>query len=506
MRRTTAIFSVFLGIALFASVSIETAAQEPSQSAAQPKRFEIADMQKIVRVADPQISPDDKSVALVVSCVNMKDDRQDAEIVLIDIASGAARTLTSRKGASSPRWSPTGDRLAFVAAVGEGKDAATQIFVLPMIGGDAKKVTNGPDGIEQVAWRPDGKMIAYVTPDPVDKKAIEAHHDVFEVGDTDFLETSAAQPSHVWLVSADGGEAKRVTSGAWSLPINFPPSPPSSPLSWSPDGKSLVITKQETPQPGDNDLTTIQILDVATGQMRKLTSHEKFEGAGEYSPDGSQVAYWYPRDGDPNNENEIFVNSASPAAAAAPGGAPAGNGNAGTDVTHAVDRSIQRAIWIPDGKSLLIGGHDATGTSMWLQPLDGSAAKRLDLGDLDPSWLFWIDAMVGPKGDIAFTANAPNRPPELYYLSSSDAKPRCMTQYNDWISSISLAAPKAIDWQGPNGFHEDGVLLQPPDFSNTKKYPLVLLIHGGPQASSTMGFSAFAQVLAAQGYLVFEPN
>jgi dipeptidyl aminopeptidase/acylaminoacyl peptidase len=476
-------------------------AQTSQASKGQAKRFQIADLQRIVRLSDPQIAPDDKSIAVVVSRVNMKDDRHDNEIVLIDIASGAQRTITARKGASSPRWSPSGDRVAFLAVAGEGKDAAPQIFMLPMNGGDAKQITNGPDGVEQLAWRPDGTMIAYVTPDPTDKKAIEAHHDVFEVGDTDFLETAAAKSSHVWIVAADGGEAKRVTSGAWSLPVVFPPSPPSSPLSWSPDGKSLVITKQETPEPGDSDLTTIEILDVVSGEMRKLTSHEKFESAGEYSPDGSEIAYWYPRDGDPNNENEIFVTTAG----ATPGEGTGSSGNAGNDVTHRVDRNIQRAIWMPDGKSLLIGGHDAAGTSMWLQPLDG-AAKRLDLGDIEPSWLFWIDAMVGPKGDIAFTGSTPGHPTELYFMASTDSKPRRMTQFNDWISSIGLGQPESVEWQGPNAFHEDGVLVHPPDFSKDKKYPLVLLIHGGPQASSTTGFSSLAQVLGAQGYLVFEPN
>ncbi len=478
-----------------------------AQSAQKQEGFQIADLAKLVRVSDPQISPDDKSVVVVVSRVNMKEDRSDSELVLVDLASGAGRTLTTRKGASSPRWSPTGDRLAFIAeaTAGQGmpsedKDDSSgpqpQIFVLPMEGGEAKQITHGPDGVEQFAWRPDGKMIAYVTPDPTDKKAIKEHHDAFEVGDTDDLETAAAKSSHVWIVPAGGGAAKRVTSGSWSLPIVFPPSPPSSPLSWSPDGKSLVITKQATPEPGDGDETTIQILDVATGRMRKLTSHEKFESEGEHSPDGSRVAYWYPLNGDPNNQNEVFVTPANGSRSSNP---------SDVDATRDIDRNIQRAIWMPDGQSLLVGGHDGTRTSMWLQPLNGPA-KKLDLGDIDPSWSFWIDIVVGPKGDIAFTGSTPGHPTELYYLSSADAQPRLLTHYNDWISSIQLGEPRSVTWQGPNGFQEDGVLVEPPGFSRGRKYPLVLLIHGGPQAASTASFSSLAQILAAQGYLVFEPN
>ncbi|MHB8525854.1 MAG: S9 family peptidase [Candidatus Acidiferrales bacterium] len=456
------------------------------------RRIQIFDLQKIVRIADPQISPDDKSVVVTVARANMKDDRYDSELVLIAIATGAQRTLTyGRKGANSARWSPAGHRLAFLANAGKGTNTTPQIFVLPMDGGDAKQITTAPDGVEQFAWRPDGAMIAYVTPDASDQKAIKAHHDAFQVGDTDYLETAAAMPSHVWLIPADGGEAKRLTSGSWSLPIVFPPSPPSSPLSWSPDGKSIVITRQETPEPGDGDETTLEILDATTGKTRKLTTHEKFESVGLYSPNGSQIAYWYPRDGDPNNENEIYV-------------APASGGD-GTDATRAIDRSVQRAIWMPDGKSLLVGGHDGTGVALWLQPLGGQA-RQINIGNIQPSWSFWIDMTVGSKGDIAFTGSTPGQPTELYYMSSIDATPKRLTNYNSAIAALDLGHPQSVDWDGPNGFREDGVLTYPPDFSKHKKYPLVLLIHGGPQASSTASFSWLSQIIAAQGYVVFEPN
>ena len=460
---------------------------------AQKRRIQISDLERIVHLSDPQISPDDKSIAVVVARANMKDDRFDSQIVLVDISTGQQRELTfDRKGVASPRWSPAGNRLAFLAEAGTGKDAAEQIFVLPMNGGDARQITHAPaPGVEQFAWRPDGGAFAFVVSDePANKKEIEARKDAFEVGDTDYLETSAALPSHVWLIPSIGGEAKRVTSGSWSLPIAFPPSSPPSPLSWSPDGKSLVITRQEIPEPGDGDLTTLQILDVATGKMRKLTSHEKFEGFGNYSPDGSQITYWYPRDGDPNNENEIYVTAAS--------------GGDGTDLTRSIDREIQRAIWMPDGKSLLVGGHDGTGLSLWLLPVQGPA-RRINLGDAEPSWSFWVDITVGPRGDVAFPGSTPGHSTELYYMPSIDSAPKALTDFNAWVAPLDLGRVQSIDWQGPDDFHEDGVLTFPPDFAKDKKYPLVLLIHGGPQASSTIAFS-FAQIIAAHDYLVFEPN
>src|SRR5213596_3268984 len=100
-------------------------------------------------------------------------------------------------------------------------------------------------------------------------------------------------------------------------------------------------------------------------------------------------------------------------------------GGAGASVTRALDRNLLRAIWMPDGKALLVGGHDGTRTALWLQPLDGAAPpKRLELGDVSPSWSFWLDASIDRNGAIAFTGSSPGRPTELYYLGTPGASPR----------------------------------------------------------------------------------
>lgn len=471
-------------------------------ASAQEHRIQLEDLTKIVSVSDPQISPDGKSIVCVVSRQNFDEDLSDNELVLVDVATDAQRVLTfDRKKVGSPRWSPSGDGLAFVAVVPYTKDKkddttkredSPQVFVLPMSGGDAKKVTNAPNGVEQFAWRPNGKDIAYVTSDdPPNQKEIEKHNDSFEVGDNDYLTTSAPTSSHIWLVSAEGGAPKKLTSGAWSLPKSAPPSSPASPISWTPDGKSLTFTRQEHPHFGDSDLTTLQILNVETGEIRKLTNHEKLESFGLFSPDGSQLAYWYPRDGDPNNVIEIFVTSIA--------------GGNGVDLTREIDRNLQRAIWMPDGQSLLVGGHDGTQVSMWLQPLKGKA-RKLSLGDVNPAWLFWIDATVGPKGEIAFTGSTASQPSELYYMPSPTDAPRRLTNFNQQIAALQLGKVERFEWQGPDGFHEDGILVYPPDFSKDKKYPLVLLVHGGPTAASTTGFGGLPHLMAARDYVVFEPN
>ena len=487
------LMNILLRGALIAALALSLGLFGGASLSAQMRHIELNDYAKITSVSDPQISPDGRSIVFVVSRPNLEQDRSDRELVLIDIATGAQQVLTyERKEVGSPRWSPNGDRLAFVAADGTGKDAKPQVFVLPMTGGEARKITDALNGIEQLAWRPDGKEIAYVTSDePENKKEIEKHHDAFEAGDNDFLATEAALPSHIWILAAEGGKARRLTSGTWSLPKSAPPSSPASPISWSPDGEWLLFTRQEYPHQGDADLTTLQMLNVETGEIRKLTKHDKFESFGLFSPDGSHVAYWYPRDGDPNNENEILVTQTT--------------GGDGSDATRSIDHDLMRAIWMPDGNSLLVGGHDGTQTSLWVQPLAG-AAKKLPLGDISPSWLFWVDAFVGRKGEIAFTGSTPTQPSELYYMAPANDKPRRLTDFNREIASLALGKAERFEWKGPDGFQEDGVLFYPPDFQKDHKYPLVLIIHGGPQASTTTQFSFLPQLMATHGFVVFSPN
>ena len=453
-------------------------------------RYGIESAGKIVRVADPEISPDGKAIALVVSRVNYGEDRYDPELVLIDVATRAQHVLThDRRGVSQPRWSSDGTRLAFLASV-EGKP---QIFVLPLGGGEAWQITRSATGVQQYAWRPGASnQIAYVAADEAPKvTGEESHNRAFEIRNNHYLLQEAPRPAHVWLVGADGkGAARRLTSGEWTLPASLPPSAPSSPLSWSPDGKSLAIVKVASVYTGDSDRSAIQILDADSGRMRPLTGRTRLETQPVFSPDGRHIAHWYPRDGDTRNVNEIYVG-------------PAAGGESASE-TRALDRNVQRAIWMPDGKSMLVSANDGTTTGLWIQPVDGKA-RRIDMGGVVATAPFWLDASVGPKGEIALTGTEPNRPAEMYYLSSPDARPRRMTDFNAATESLELGKTETIQWDN-DGFHMDGVVTYPPDFSASRKYPLVLYIHGGPRSASKQSFSARAQLLAAQGWVVFEPN
>ena len=453
---------------------------------------EPADRFKLVNISDPQFSPDGRSIVAVVSRANVKDDRYDSELVLVDAASGDLRPITfDRRGLASPRWSPDGRELAFLANASAEKEAKRQIWIMSFSGGDARKVTDTPKDVQQFAWSPDGAQIAFVTSDePVKKDEAERHDMAFEVGDDDYLVKEAPMPSHVWVVSAKGGAARRVTSGSWTLPVAHPPGPVPSPLSWSPDGKQLAISRVETPHSGNGDTSRIELVDVATGADRRITTNNIAESQPVFSPDGQSIAFWHPLGGERLAENHIWVTSPS--------------GGNGRDATADVDRNLFRAIWFPDSKSFLTGGHDGATTALWIQPL-GGPARRLDLGDLEPAWSFWIDAAVSSKGAIAFTASTPAGWRELYVMDTPESKPRRLTNLNREIASRQLGRSEVITWKN-EGFDEDGILTYPPDFDASRKYPLVLYVHGGPRASSTLSFSFLPQLFAAQGWVVFQPN
>ncbi len=468
-------------------------------AAASARTMQLDDLKSLIGVSDAAIAPDGTRIAYVVAKPNYRSDTFERTLMLYDLNSHSAWPLTfERKGVSSPAWASDGTRIAFLAQRGQGKAAQEQIFVLNLRGGDAVPITAAPQGVQQFAWRPDGKALAYVTADePPNKAAIARHSDAFVVGDQSYREMAAPTPSHIWLVSSDGTGNARLTQGGWSLPPAAPPSSPSSPLSWSPDGRYIVFSKMATPYYADGDQTVIAVLDTQTKAIRTLTSHGKLEGYGEFSPDGKKIAYWYPYRGDPAAQNDIYVTSAS--------------GGDGTDVTAAtIDTNVQRAMWMPDSKSLVVSGHKGTDAALWIVPLDGTP-RRIDLGAVQPTQFFWLDASISNGGALAFTASQAHIPTELYYMSSSAATPRQLTSYNQNVAALDLGRVAPLAWRS-EGFSEDGVLTYPPGYEQSisadpnKTYPLVLVVHGGPNSASLTSFSSLNQLLAARGFIVFNPN
>jgi dipeptidyl aminopeptidase/acylaminoacyl peptidase len=443
---------------------------------AQAAPLTFAEARAIVAVSAPQISPDGTRVVYVRTVGDYAADRWKTSLVLVDTHGGTPHVLTQeRGGVSEPRWSPQGDRVAFLAAPQRAQPP--QVYVLWMGGGDAQKITSAKTGVQSFSWRPDGKAIAYVAADEApNAKDIEAHNDAFSVTDEDFLTREKVQPSHLWLIDADGAHAKRLNSGTWSV---------TGEPQWSPDGATLIFAREPDAIFAHFTKQYTVAHDMTTGAEHPLLGTGPNETAA-YAPDGTKVVSVVPRHGSLYLQRDLAVYGSD--------GAPRTS-------LAAIDRNVHWAAWMPDSKTLAVGTADGVRNVLWMAPLDGPP-QRVDLGDVD----FGPDASVAHDGGIAFVGQSRTRPSEVYYLAPGAKAPIRLSDDNAKIAKDDIGPSQLVEWTTDDGLHADGVLTLPPNADPQKKFPLVLIIHGGPVSTSTWNFSVQAQELAGRGYAVFQPN
>jgi dipeptidyl aminopeptidase/acylaminoacyl peptidase len=447
----------------------------PVELDAQPRTLEVDDLGLDVGLSGQALSPDGLSVVVVTSRPNYDDNRFDRSLILVDVVTGAGRDLTPhRPQVGQPRWSPAGDRLAFLD-VGESGDQR-QVFVLPMNGGEARQITEAERGVQLFRWTTDGAHLLYTTADTREElEGEERHNRSFEVGDNSYLTREAPTSTHLWRIPIEGGEPERLTEG----PENH------SDVLLSPDGRTVALEVTPHPHSGEGIRSFIRLLDLETGERGDLAIDPPVYPA-VFSPDGRYLAYSRSRGPEPYfNPSGIFLQ-------------PLERGTASTetaiDVTVRIDRSLGGVGWLPDGESLLVTGTDLTRRAMWHVGLDGEPS-RLDLGTVHPT----SRPDIGPDGTVAFIGREVDRPSELYVMKIGEWKPRRLTNFNEAIASMHLGTVETVTWDGPDGFEQNGVLVYPPDYQEDQQYPLVLSIHGGPMGTSTEVFNTFNQIMAAQG-------
>ncbi len=447
----------------------------------QARPFSADDLPKLVRIGDPQLSPDGKSVLSIIGRANLKDNRWEGELTLIDVATKAQRVLSRRVGVGSARWSPDGRSIAFLAADAAGR---AQVHVLAMDGGDARPLTAGKTSVVQFAWAPDGKTLAFAAADEEPEKTGEARfEDGFEVGNHSFLDRAPRKPIHIWTVAVADGAVKRITSGPRSLPLGLPPTGAPSQLNWTPDGKAIIFTQAATPATGDADSSRLMRVEVASGAVTPLLPTPTSVRVPILSPDGQSLAFGMARDGVPAHQSRVMI-------APATGGTP-------RDAAPGLDVAVELLGWLPDNQTVVLAGSDGTSNGLWLAK-DGKAT-RLDLAGLNPGG---VD--IGADGSIAFTASTATRPPELYRLAPGGT-PAVLTNLQTAMADVTAGRQETLTWKS-DGYTADGVITYPPDYQPGQKRPLVLYIHGGPVSASLQSFTPSSQILAAQGWIVFEPN
>ncbi len=343
-------------LAIIAALSI--AALFPAPTSA--RTIDFSDLRNIVSLSSPQISPDGTRIVFLRSRPDFTKDRSQSDLMLIDVKSKKVRQLTyNRRGLSSPRWSADGSSIAFLMSttVDGVTDPQEEIFVLPLDGGDPRPVTKAAQGVDGFAWSPNGSQFAFITQDPNPyKKQVDAHLDAFEVGANDYLHTEAAIPSHLWIVGSNGGTARRLTSGSWSLGIVDPGA--TSALSWSPDGTKIAFDHFPTAINGDSLGTVVDVIDVRTGKRTPLTGNKGLEGGGTFAPTGTAIAYSRNAGGDPTNGNAIYVTHLG--------------GGRGTDIRKQIDRTINGTARAPGGYAMRSFGPHRAGVAEWNVPVAGS--------------------------------------------------------------------------------------------------------------------------------------
>lgn len=451
--------------------------------AAQDRTLEIDDLRLEVGVGYPVLSPDGSQTIITTNTPNYEDNRFDQTLILVDVASGERRDLTPhRPDVSQPRWSPVGNQVAFLDSGEDGEDSGEdgdgkQVFVLHMDGGEARQVTDAEEGVATFAWSADGEHVYYTSPEPPNElEGEERHNKSFEVGDSSYLTQTAPRSDHLWRIGVKGGEAEQLTRGTESI----------GELVVSPDGMTIALEARPGPHSADADRTTIRVIELETGDSSDLVANLPIFAL-DFSPNGDYLAFWRSRGLEPYfNPGGIFLS-------------PIGGGET-IDATAHVDRDLESMAWLPDGRSMLVSGNDLTARAFWYQPLDG-APQRLDLGNIHPN-----SPAVSPDGTVVFVGRENQRASELYTMTVGEWKPRRLTNFNDALAEMKLGAVETVNWDGPDGFELNGVLLYPPDYIEGQQYPLVLNIHGGPMSASTEAFSTFNQIMAARGWLVFSPN
>jgi dipeptidyl aminopeptidase/acylaminoacyl peptidase len=454
--------------------------------------LEPADLSSFVEVSSAQISPGGDRVAYVLGRWNSGRSRYEHELRVLNVATKEDRVvLAHAKNASSPLWAPDGQTIGYLAPDPSQKNDSMQLFRVEWNGqGGPHQMTHIGGGVMEFAWSPSGKTLAIASRDAQDVVGLARHGGRFEGGDDSYTNREPTMPIQIWIVPISGAPPLKLTEGPAS--INF--ADPSVHLSWSPDERSIATTRVPSASTDVNDKSVAVLVDVNNRGIQSLTGHQSLDGAPSFSPDGQRVAFRYPRDGDAINAFDAYVAGLKDG--------PAKNW------TRALDREISGFRWMPDSRTLLVGGVIGTRTMLWLQA-DDQPAISLPLGDISPVCMWGsFDVSVSRTGRIAFVGATPHSQSDIYVIESTTALPRRLTSYGQRISSFALGGTIPFEWDGPDGFRENAVVTLPPGFSNAETYPVVVLIHGsiGASVDALLGSWPLAQLIAARGYIVFQPN
>lgn len=440
-------------------------------------------------VSSPRLSSRG-AVAYVVREANWEENAFETEIWVTDSAKASAYQLTNaKKSSSSPAWSPNGQWLAFLSdrpapAAGKG-DGRQQIYLINPRGGEARLLTRSESGVQSFDWSRDGKRIAFTASEAEDKAAKDRKE---KYGDFDVVQQDYTF-THLWVLDVNPQsdmyvESKRLTEGKTFTVGGY---------EWSPDSTRIAFTAQRDPDLGSSDTTDIYVLMVADKSIKKIVDLKGPDGNPIWSPDGKHIAFTTS-----NGDEFFFYSNRHIAIVSAEGGTP-------RVFTGAFDEQPGLQAW--GRRGILFSG--AVRMAAHLFQLDPASGKVTQLSQPRDAVLAGFSFTPDLSAGVCM-GSGPNEFPEVKAFTTAPFQLSAVTSSSAQLQPWRLAWREVIEWKSTDGTLIEGVLYKPADYDAAKKYPLLVVIHGGPTATDRPIVAADStypiEKFVAKGALVLRPN
>jgi dipeptidyl aminopeptidase/acylaminoacyl peptidase len=466
---------------LTALVSLAAVPILVAQSTVAPSVDQILSLK---RVGSPELSPDGRYVAYTLRETNWDDNTYETEIWIADVQAGTRHQLTNaKKSSQSPAWSPDGSRLAFTS----DRSDKRQIYVINPRGGDAEALTSAEDGVgNTVAWSPDGKSIAYTVTEPKSAaiKDREKKYGEFQIVEQDYRMT------HLFVIDVATRASRPLTSGAFTV----------GGFRWSPDSQSIAFDHRLNSSPSSSGSANISIVSVADGAVRTLVEQEGPDTNPAWSPDGSRIAFQTAM-----ASPSFYYTNSRIATVPASGGAP-------TVLTAAFDEDPNLVAWKPGG--VYFAASERTYAHLYRVDPATKAIAKVTPAQPAVNSSFSLSA---DGSSYAYLRSDAKSMSEIYVGGLGTPKPppggeggKKLTDMNDQVAGWTTSTREVVSWKSQDGAAIEGVLHKPIDFNPSRKYPLLVVIHGGPTGvSRAVPFTSTiypVDVWVPRGVLVLEPN